>query len=54
MSEEVVEYCFNPKTQELVEGKVPPNDDFIPIIGYFKRGTDPVELKKKIAEIAAL
>lgn len=50
---DMVQYCYNPTTKEIVEGMYPPNEQFIPIIGYFKKATDPVELKKIFQEIAS-
>lgn len=51
---DMVQYCYNPKTKEIVEGKLPPNKDFVPIIGYFPRtATNPLELQKMIEEIAS-
>lgn len=50
---DLVEYCYNPKTKEIVEGEIPPSDQFIPIIGYFKRSLDPTELQKTIEEIVS-
>ena len=47
------QYCYNPKTKEIIEGTIPP-EGFIPIIGYFPRDQDPVELRKIIEEIASL
>lgn len=50
--EEMAQYCYNPVTKEIVEGRVGPSVDFVPIIGYFPRNLDPVELQKQIEEIA--
>lgn len=51
MSEDTVQYCYNLKTKEIVEGTIPPSEDFVPIIGYFKRNTDPIELRMVIESI---
>lgn len=50
--QDMVQYCYNPQTKEIVEGDIPPSVHFIPIIGYFERGTDPLVLQKQIEEIA--
>lgn len=54
MAEDMAQYCFNPKTKEIVEGRVGPTVDFIPIVGYFPRNMDPEQLRKEIEEIAPL
>lgn len=50
---DMVQYCYNPTTKEIVEAMYPPNEQFIQIIGYFKKGTDPVELRRIFEEIAS-
>lgn len=49
----MVQYCYNPTTKEIVEGMCPPNEQFIPIIGYFKKETDSEELQRIFEEIAS-
>lgn len=51
-SKDMVQYCYNPTTKEIVEAMNPPNEHFIPIIGYFEKGSDPTELRKRIEECA--
>lgn len=53
-NKDLVQYCYNRQTRQVIEGVVPPNENFIPIIGFFERGIDPVKLQKQIEEIAAV
>lgn len=45
MSKDMVQFCYNPTTKEIVEGQIPPSEHFIPIIGYFDKNSDPNELR---------
>lgn len=50
---EMVQYCYNPITKEIVEGQIPPSKDFIPIIGYFDKKSVLSELIEIFDEIVA-